>query len=355
MSQCGVNISVDSIVEAIISNYGEAIASEITKLLNLGQYVSVNSGVAHSLTLKDSLTVDDGVKASLCSILQDCIQAKIDEELGCERDNHVTKFYIDKTKDHLVVELKFGERLYISRAEIESWVRVTGSGGGGIESGELILAEEHPTQIIRVTNRDGTEVDIDVSFLKDLSIVGGTVEDGRYIKLERSDGRYINIDASTLISNSPFIVSGVFTERDGGYWLDFTRSDNSKVNVDMTDTINKLLQLLFGRIMNTGYRINTQGNHYTTQESDFDGRTIIRANRNADQTITITKPPSEDFIGKAIIVRKTNGEAGTLVNLNSGDGVSILPEDSTPIRRSGSSVTLVYIGDGVYDAFGELP
>lgn len=322
MSQCGVNIPIDDLVEAIIDNYGDAFAAEIIKRLDLAQYVKVSGGKANDLTLRQSLTVDEAVKDDLCSILQDCIAAKIQEELGCERDNHVTKFYIDKEKDHLVIELKFGERYYVSRAELEAWLQFTGGGGGGIKSGVLIIQDIDPTQFIRVTNKDNSIVDIDVSGLG---------------------------------SNSPYIVSGVFVERNSGYWLDFTRNDSTSVNVDMTDGINKITQKVFDMVMRMGYRINTQAEDYTLVGDDFNGRTIIRANKAGDQTITIPKPTSEDFVGKAVIVRKTNGDAGTFVNLVADSGVSLLPEDATPVRRAGSSVTLVYVGNGVYDVFGELP
>lgn len=354
MSQCGVNIPLDDLVEAIIDNYGDAFAAEIIKRLDLAQYVKVNSGTTNDLTLRQSLTVDEAVKSDLCSILQDCIAAKIQEELGCERDNHVTKFYIDKEKDHLVIELKFGERYYVSRAELEEWLNFTSS-GGGIKSGVLVIQETEPTQVIRVTNNDNSTVDIDVSALKDIKIERGQVVESHIIRLFRSDGRQIDIDASTLTSNSPYIVSGVFVERNGGYWLDFTRSDNTLVNVDMTDIINKIVQTVFDMVMRMGYRINTQAEDYTLTGDDFNGRTIIRADKDDDQTITIPKPTSEAFIGKAIIIRKTNGAAGTFVNLVAGSDVSLIPEDATPVRRVGSSVTLVYVGNGVYDVFGELP
>lgn len=391
MSQCGVNIPLDDLVEAIIDNYGDAFAAEIIKRLDLAQYVKVNGGMANDLTLRQSLTVDEAVKSDLCSILQDCIATKIQEELGCERDNHVTKFYIDKEKDHLVIELKFGERYYVSRAELEDWLKIA---AGGIQSGVLIIQDAAPTQIIRVTNKDSSIVDIDVSALKDQNtfVRSGSVV-GTQLNLVRTDGQTVSIDMSgfstadndtfvtggsltghtlTLTLNnggqvdidlsdlsvgkdSPFIVSGVFVERNGGYWLDFTRNDNTKVNVDMTDIINKIIQTVFDMVMRMGYRINTQADNYTLTGDDFNGRTIVRANKAGDQTITIPKPSSEDFVGKAIIIRKTNGDVGTFVNLVAGSGVSLLPEDATPVRRVGSSVTLVYVGNGVYDAFGELP
>ena len=106
--------------------------------------------------------------------------------------------------------------------------------------------------------------------------------------------------------------------------------------------------------MRLGYTIKTENNHYTLTTADFNGRTLLRANRDGDQTITITKP-SEDYIGRSILVRKTNGALGTFVTLKAGEGVTLSPTDVSPLRRVGSTATLVYIGNGVWDVFGELP
>ena len=381
---CGVNIPLSSVVEAIVNDYADVFVGEILKRVSLHNS-TINNGTFTDATIRGGLTLDDTAKGALCSALQDCIATKIQDELGCERDNHVTKFYIDKEKDHLVIELKFGERYYVSRAELEDWLKIA---AGGIQSGVLIIQDTNPTQIIRVTNKDGSmvdidvsalkdikvergeivngqiirlhrsdgeQIDIDVSALKDIKVERGEIVNGQIIRLHRSDGEQIDIDASTLASkNSPFIVSGVFVSRDGGYWLDFTRDDNTKVNVDMTAIINELVNTLRTQILGMGYTLKTENNHYTTQAEDFNGFTIIRANHNGDQTITLTKP-DDSFIGKALIVRKTNGGVGTFVTLKAGGGVTISPADSTPLRRVGSSATLVYTGGGNWDVFGELP
>ena len=381
---CGINIPLSSVVEAIVNDYADVFVGEILKRVSLHNS-TINNGTFTDATIRGGLTLDDTAKGALCSALQDCIATKIQDELGCERDNHVTKFYIDKEKDHLVIELKFGERYYVSRAELEDWLKIA---AGGIQSGVLIIQDTNPTQIIRVTNKDGSmvdidvsalkdikvergeivngqiirlhrsdgeQIDIDVSALKDIKVERGEIVNGQIIRLHRSDGEQIDIDASTLASkNSPFIVSGVFVSRDGGYWLDFTRDDNTKVNVDMTAIINELVNTLRTQILGMGYTLKTENNHYTTQAEDFNGFTIIRANHNGDQTITLTKP-DDSFIGKALIVRKTNGGVGTFVTLKAGGGVTISPADSTPLRRVGSSATLVYTGGGNWDVFGELP
>ena len=388
---CGVNIPLSSVVEAIVNDYADVFVGEILKRVSLNNS-TIDNGTFTDVTIRGDLTLDDTAKGALCSALQDCIATKIQDELGCERDNHVTDFAIDKTNDRITITLKFGEKFHISRAELAAWIGGNGGNGGGIKSGTLII--DGDTQTIRVTNNDNSIVDIDVSELKDQNtfVRSGSVV-GTQLNLVRTDGQTVSIDMSgfstadndTLVTggsltghtltltlsnggrveidlsglsvgkDSPYIVSGVFVERNGGYWLDFTRNDGTHVNVGMTDIINKIIQTVFDMVMRMGYRINTQADDYTLTGDDFNGRTIVRADKDGDQTITIPKPTSEDFVGKTIIVRKTNGTAGTFVNLVAGSDVSLLPEDATPVRRVGSSVTLVYVGNGVYDVFGELP
>lgn len=384
---CGVNIPLSSVVEAIVNDYADVFVGEILKRVSLNNS-TINNGTLTDVTIRGGLTLDDTAKGALCSALQDCIATKIQDELGCERDNHVVDFAIDKTNDRITITLKFGEKFHISRAELAAWI---GGNGGGIKSGTLII--DGDTQTIRVTNNDNSIVDIDVSELKDQNtfVRSGSVV-GTQLNLVRTDGQTVSIDMSgfstadndTLVTggsltghtltltlsnggqveidlsslsvgkDSPFIVSGVFVSRDGGYWLDFTRNDNTKVNVDMTAIINELVNTLRTQILGMGYTLKTENNHYTTQAEDFNGFTIIRANRNGDQTIMLTKP-NDSFIGKALIVRKTNGDVGTFVTLKAGDDVTISPADSTPLRRVGSSATLVYTGEGNWDVFGELP
>lgn len=384
---CGVNIPLSSVVEAIVNDYADVFVGEILKRVSLDNS-TINNGTLTDVTIRGGLTLDDTAKGELCSALQDCIATKIQDELGCERDNHVVDFVIDKANDRITITLKFGEKFHISRAELAAWI---GGNSGGIKSGTLII--DGDTQTIRVTNNDNSTVDIDVSALKDQNtfVHSGSVV-GTQLNLVRTDGQTVSIDMSgfstadndTLVTggsltghtltltlsnggqveidlsslsvgkDSPFIVSGVFVSRDGGYWLDFTRNDGTKVNVDMTAIINELVNTLRTQILGMGYTLKTEDNHYTTQAEDFNGFTIIRANRNGDQTITVTKP-DDSFIGKALIVRKTNGDVGTFVTLKAGDGVTISPADSTPLRRVGSSATLVYTGGGNWDVFGELP
>ena len=383
---CGVNIPLSSVVEAIINDYADVFVGEILKRVSLHNS-TINNGTFTDATIRGGLTLDDTAKGALCSALQDCIATKIQDELGCERDNHVTDFAL--TDKHLVITLKFGEVFRISKQELADFIGNITNNSGGITGGTLTN-----DTTITVNNKDGSTATIDISGLDLGGITGGTLTNDTTITVNNKDGStatidisgldlgdkdtntypthgevvnnttvrihlntggYIDIDASTLVPKSnPFIVSGVFVSRDGGYWLDFTRNDNTKVNVDMTAIINELVNTLRTQILGMGYTLKTENNHYTTQAEDFNGFTIIRANHNGDQTITLTKP-DDSFIGKALIVRKTNGGVGTFVTLKAGGGVTISPADSTPLRRVGSSATLVYTGGGNWDVFGELP
>ena len=383
---CGVNIPLSSVVEAIVNDYADVFVGEILKRVSLHNS-TINNGTFTDATIRGGLTLDDTAKGALCSALQDCIATKIQDELGCERDNHVTDFAL--TDKHLVITLKFGEVFRISKQELADFIGNITNNSGGITGGTLTN-----DTTITVNNKDGSTATIDISGLDLGGITGGTLTNDTTITVNNKDGStatidisgldlgdkdtntypthgevvnnttvrihlntggYIDIDASTLVPKSnPFIVSGVFVSRDGGYWLDFTRNDNTKVNVDMTAIINELVNTLRTQILGMGYTLKTENNHYTTQAKDFNGFTIIRANHNGDQTITLTKP-DDSFIGKALIVRKTNGGVGTFVTLKAGGGVTISPADSTPLRRVGSSATLVYTGGGNWDVFGELP
>ena len=383
---CGVNIPLSSVVEAIVNDYADVFVGEILKRVSLHNS-TINNGTFTDATIRGGLTLDDTAKGALCSALQDCIATKIQDELGCERDNHVTDFAL--TDKHLVITLKFGEVFRISKQELADFIGNITNNSGGITGGTLTN-----DTTITVDNKDGSTATIDISGLDLGGITGGTLTNDTTITVDNKDGStatidisgldlgdkdtntypthgevvnnttvrihlntggYIDIDASTLVPKSnPFIVSGVFVSRDGGYWLDFTRNDNTKVNVDMTAIINELVNTVRTQILGMGYTLKTENNHYTTQAEDFNGFTIIRANHNGDQTITLTKP-DDSFIGKALIVRKTNGGVGTFVTLKAGGGVTISPADSTPLRRVGSSATLVYTGGGNWDVFGELP
>lgn len=189
---------------------------------------------------------------------------------------------------------------------------------------------------LRLVFKDGTHIDIDLSAIGAASSTvlptGGSIN-GNTLTLNLSNNTSIDVDITGLISG---IVNQV------------TNNIESKVIENATNqVINNFLKL--------GYRINTQDSNYTLVQDDFDGRTIVRMNSASNQTLTVIKPDSEEKIGTVVMVRRSNGNAGTLLTLVAGNGVTLSPVDISPLRRIGSSVSLIYIGNGYWDVFGELP
>lgn len=208
---------------------------------------------------------------------------------------------------------------------------------------------------------------IDVTDLMKHEVASGAVE-GDFIVLKTRADEQIKIDVSGLKSKMPEptppvaptpalprIESGTFTNRGNGYWLDLKRSDNTLVSVDFTNTVGVIEDKIYNRITKTGYRIVTANKDYTLTAADFDGRTVVRGTKVTGQTVTITKPPKEDFVGLTVIIRKVGGNGKNYLTITAGEGVTLTPTDVSPLRRDGSSATLVYIGNGVYDVYGELP
>lgn len=317
----------------------------------------------------------------------------------CNIDNYAVRFYIDNENNLLSIVMKTGEVYSVSYEELVAWLNL-GNNSGGIKSGVL-----QNTDLI-ITNKDNTQVTIDLSDLQsfggsDSYLISGTLLEDNILELSLNNGSKVNVDLSSLqVSNgedihlatgelledkileltlnngdqisvdlteiipeaNPYIVSGSLDKRDNGYYLDFIRNDNSTVTVDMTDIINEIMDTVTQRLLDTGYRINTVNDDYTLTGDDFNGHTIIRANKDGDITINIPRPPSEDFIGKAVNIRKTNGDVGTFTYLDTSipdtedsSYVTLVPLDASPIRRIGSAVSLVYVGNGVWDIYGELP
>ena len=238
--------------------------------------------------------------------------------------------------------------------------------GGGIKDGNL-----NDSLILELENNDGSIVEIDLSKLRntDTYVVSGAWDTNNILNLTRNDNQVISIDLSAFKTTDDFVVSG---EVKPNYVLELTRKEGGKVPIDIGN-----LKGENGKDGKDGkdgekgdkgdpgtdrlierYRINTVDTDYTTLPADFDGATVIRANKNGDQSITITKPPAEleeSFRGCCLIIRKSNGDAGTFTNLLAGDGVVFSPDDITPLRRIGNYAGLMYIGNGLYDAGGELP
>lgn len=242
-------------------------------------------------------------------------------------------------------------------------------------SSTLLSWDTNPRDIKLVLNKNGiTEpVEINLNNLQDVFITSGRLNNKKAgeetafeILLNVNDGKNIPIPLTDLQNwvleklkgftpntanvNVSTINRGNVTN-DNGWKLNLIKTDDSKIEIDLQEFFNSLKRDIY----QTGYRLNTVDEDYVLSGEDFNGFTVIRANKDGIQNITVPKPTTESFIGKSITVRKTNGALGTYINLVAGDGVRFIPEDATPIRRIGSTVSLVYVGNGIYDVYGELP
>ena len=224
-----------------------------------------------------------------------------------------------------------------------------------------------------ITLKDNTKFDTDFSGLitADKFVNSGAVISGNKLQLSFNDGSSVEIDLSSIVVTSSGETVLITGGSINGNTLTLNLSNNTSIDVDITGLISGIVKQVTNNIESTvienatnqvinnflklGYRINTQDSNYTLVQDDFDGRTIVRMNSASNQTLTVIKPDSEEKIGTVVMVRRSNGNAGTLLTLVAGEGVTLSPVDISPLRRIGSSVSLIYIGNGHWDVFGELP
>lgn len=126
---------------------------------------------------------------------------------------------------------------------------------------------------------------------------------------------------------------------------------------DTTQIVNIVVQQVLDQLppaQTADFRINKQNDDYTLVADDLDGNTIVVGEKAGDQSITVIKPQAET-VGRSVTITKDAGDMGTTLTLVAGDGVTFSPPDVSPLRRVGSTATLVYIGNGKYLVRGELP
>lgn len=94
---------------------------------------------------------------------------------------------------------------------------------------------------------------------------------------------------------------------------------------------------------------------YTIQNDDLTGRTVVRAGGTRDYTITIpilSTMQDENFKGRTLNIRSNTDNYITVTNTA---GVTINSLDALVLRRNASSISLVYLGNQIWDVYGELP
>lgn len=236
-----------------------------------------------------------------------------------------------------------------------------------------IKSTELNNGIYTITLKDNTKFNTDFSGLitADKFVNSGAVISGNKLQLSFNDGSNVEIDLSSIVVTSSGETVLITGGSINGNTLTLNLSNGTNIDVDITGLISGIVNQVTNNIESTvienatnqvinnflklGYRINTQDSNYTLVQDDFDGRTIVRMNSASNQTLTVIKPDSEEKIGTVVMVRRSNGNAGTLLTLVAGEGVTLSPVDISPLRRIGSSVSLIYIGNGYWDVFGELP
>ena len=333
-------VSYDSIKHSITVTYRNNQTGDETEVVaNLNPEIHLVKGSIDPKLNKLVLVNND---SSVVEIPLDAITAGITNNISNIIDNAITS-----TTNNIINNLKSQK----------------------IEKTELVGT----TYTITLSNSDKFSTDFSALINgADKYVKSGAVLNNKKLTLTFNDSSTIDIDLSALVtSSSTVLITG---GKIVGNNMVLDLSDNTKINIDITellkqavDTVTNNIQTtivnnatnhIINNILKLGYAINTQTIDYATVDADLNGRTLIRCDKNGNQTITINKPdPATDAekVGTAVIVRKTNGAVGTTLTLVAGSGVTLSPVDATILRRVGSSVTLVYVGSGVWDIFGELP
>lgn len=122
----------------------------------------------------------------------------------------------------------------------------------------------------------------------------------------------------------------------------------------------KTYQAAYSKLLDSHYQVKDISEAaYTTVQGDFNGFTYLRITGNSNATVTLIAPENEALAkGRKLVIRNAltiKGEVVPTVTIKQGTGVTISPADATLLRRPGSLVTLVYVGNNTWDISGELP
>lgn len=225
-----------------------------------------------------------------------------------------------------------------------------------------------------ITLKDNTKFDTDFSGLitADKFVNSGAVISGNKLQLSFNDGSSVEIDLNSIVVTSSGETVLITGGSINGNTLTLNLSNNTSIDVDITGLISGIVNQVTNNIESTvienatttvtnnvlsklQFRINKQNGDYELTQEDFDGLTLVYAEKAGNQTITVPKPDNESLIGRVVVIRKAAGDLGTLLTVTGSNGVTITPPDISPLRRVGSEISLVYVGDGVWAATGELP
>lgn len=246
---CGVNIPLESIVNALVTEYADTFAEEVLRRVDLTTLQNTDNKTFLSPTIKGGITLDADTISALCGYMSSCISAKLDELLGCNIDNHVSEFFIDKTTDKLTIKLLEGEVFSISKQELLDWLDFTAE----CNCPQLVDGELTGNYELVLTFDNGNSVKIDLSSLNkthvDTYLTEGTLQ-GTDLILTRNDGGSVTIDLSSLaigdgntyITNATLELNNLVLFRNDGTTLRVALPQTGASGVD-TDTYPTRLSL----------------------------------------------------------------------------------------------------------------
>ena len=207
-----------------------------------------------------------------------------------------------------------------------------------------------------ITLEDNTKFDTDFSGLitADKFVNSGAVISGNKLQLNFNDGSSVEIDLSELKIDIPTSDSEIISGKTEGHEIILERVKDNII-IDATSLILKSVEETLKILNNLSYDIKRKAENYTVTSEDMTGKVMILATgTEPTQKITLGRL-SKEFIGRAVNITHRMAKNGSILNLTGSEGVSINPPDISPLRRSGSSVVCVYVGEGDWQVFGEIP
>lgn len=209
---------------------------------------------------------------------------------------------------------------------------------------------------LKLIRTDEVELKADLSSLNsvDKYVSSGVLLEGTTLRLHFNDNSTIDIDVSELKIDIPTSDSEIISGKTEGHEIILERVKENII-IDATSIILKSVEETSKILNNLSYDIKRKAENYTVTEEDMTGKVMILATgTELTQEITLGRL-SEEFIGRAVNITHRMAQNGSILNLIGSGGVSINPPDISPLRRSGSSVVCVYVGEGDWQVFGEIP
>lgn len=371
---CGTSIPLSQVVEAIINGYGEAFANEIIHRMDLSRYVLADSGLAHNITLTGEIKLDESAKKALCSHLAECIRAKIDE------NNKVIKEWLaDQRKELDKQDADLGKRIDDLSTDTDKKLdtlstnvnkRIDDLSTNSANSKVTSFAIDDTDGLLTLTLADGTKFSISKQELTEW--VGGgqaqpTPQNPKtVVQVEtdpaRGDMIFTHQDGSKTTVKPPVTIPEPIKIKSG--LVTYSPSDqyhNPQLEITMNNGETVKMQLArlapFFNYLFHERRYDIYRSTLATWNLGFPPKNaVLYLAEGINERVLIAPPPrelDEVYVGRSWLIRRSNTPKPLVIE--GVNGATINPPDISPLRRNGNAVTLVYAGNNVYEAFGELP